>query len=170
MNKTAWIALGWFFMVLWSAAATRIGWGHFVPNAALITVAFLGLRGEPKTVVLVALILGYLSGRAAGAPVGLHALTLGVTGMMTYTISGHLKGDGAAFFALSVGAATIFHDMLLYLLATWIGHGAAFASTTYALLFPSAIMNALVALIAAPLMFRVEKTLQTEKREGLSWS
>jgi hypothetical protein len=148
--------------------AARIDAWHVIPDAAVMTVVFLGLRREPLPLALTALLLGHLVGRQALAPFGLHETALTACAVSVYLASGNLRGGGPVYFAIVSGVACGGYHLLLFLLALASGH-AGFSSWATAALVPSALATGLLALVSYPWMWRLERRLSPEKREGLAW-
>ncbi|MEE8410212.1 MAG: hypothetical protein V3T05_11445 [Myxococcota bacterium] len=169
MRTVAWITLGWLGVTFWTALGARIAPGGVIPDAAIVALVFLGLRREPIPVVVSAIVLGYLVGRQAMAPVGLHETAMVACAIGVYMVSGHLVGSGPLFFAMVAGAAEIGFHILLYGLAYLVGGRAGFVSWATAVLVPSAGATGLLALISYPWMIRLERRLSTERHEGLVW-
>ena len=164
------MVLAWFGVVFWTAVAARAAPAWTFPDASIVVIAFLALRRNAVWLLLVALSVGYLLGRAALAPVGLHETALAVSAFVLYLTSGRLAGGGAFFFALISGAAVIlFHLLLLLLLLLFRGH-VGFSSWSTALLIPSAVATGALALVAYRPMSWLEKKLSPERREGLQWT
>jgi hypothetical protein len=170
VRSVAWITLGWLGTAFWTAVGSRVSLGHVIPDAALITVAFIAVRREPIPVVGSALLLGYLVGRQALAPTGAHEVALVACAIGCYMASGQIAGSGTLFFALLAGAATMaYHAVLFFLLAS--GRGAAgFSGWATAALVPSGLATAVVALLAYRPMLWLDGKLATERREDLGWS
>lgn len=169
MRTTIWITLGWIGVTFWTAIGARIAPGSVIPDAAIVALVFLGLRREPIPVVISAVVLGYLIGRQAMAPVGLHETAMVGCAIGVYMVSGHLVGSGRLFFALVAGAAEIGFHILLYGLAYVVGGRAGFVSLATAVLVPSAIATSLLAWVVYPWMVRLERRLSPERHEGLAW-
>jgi hypothetical protein len=164
----AWIGIGWLFTILWTAIGTRWSVGHVLPDAAVITLVFVAQRREPIAVALIAVGLGYLVGRQALAPVGLHETAAMITAFGVYFFAGNIAGHGGRFFAVTSGGAVMGYHLTLYILAA-AGGQAGFASGWAASLVPSGIATGLVAFASYPVLLVVEGRLSTEAREELSW-
>lgn len=169
MRHLAWIAIGLLGVTFWTALAARLQLGHVVPDVAVITVVFLALRREPIPLALTALALGYLVGRQALAPVGLHETALTICAIAVYMVSGRLAAGGAAFCAAAAAVVTVGYHLLLFVLLTAVRGDAGFSSWSTALLVPAAVVTGLLALISHPFMMLVERKLTPVVREGLSW-
>jgi cell shape-determining protein MreD len=169
IRHLAWAGLGFLGVTFWTAVAARVPVGHIVPDAAVVTVVFLALRRDPIPVVLTALVLGYLVGRQALAPVGLHETALTIVSVAAYMVSGRLAGGGAAFCAVATAVATLAYHVLLFLLIAAAGGEAQFSSWVAAALVPASLATGLLALLSYPLLSLVERKLAPEVREGLSW-
>lgn len=169
MRTAVWIALGWLGVTFWTALSSRLGVGHVMPDAAIVTVVFVALRREPWAVAITALALGYLVGRQAVAPVGLHETALVACAVVVYVTSGHIAGGGPAFFAAASAVAVAGYHVLLFAL-TVAGRGdAGFSSWATAVLVPDALLTALLALFSHPWMAWLDLKLAPEKHEGLAW-
>ena len=170
MRTLAWIGFGWLGVVFWTSAAVRIGPYHIIPDAAVVVVAFLALRREPVPLALVALGLGYLVGRQALGPFGLHESAMVICAIGVYMIAGHLAGSGTFFFGLISGAAVMGYHVTLYVLLYIWRDTAGFAGTPTALLIPSALATGALALVFHHPMLWFEKLLMPAQRNtGLSW-
>lgn len=152
-----------------SALSSRLVLAHIMPDMAVIVIVFLALRREPVPLVMAALALGYIVGRQALAPSGLHETALVVCAVGVYLVAGNIAGSGGLFFALAAGMAVMFYHVVLFLLIYWQRGSAGFASWAAAILLPSAFCTALAALICHPFMMWLEKRLTQDKREGLLW-
>ena len=169
MRTAVWIVLGWMGMTFWTAVAARLAPAHLLPDAAIVVVTFVALRREPIPVAVVALSLGYLAGRQAGAPTGLHEVALVVCAVTVYQISGPLAGEGAVFHALVAGGAATGYHLLTYVLLFLVRGTAGFPGLASALLVPAAMLTALLALISYAPMMWLENRLVPPQREGLAW-
>ncbi len=169
MRHVAWIVIGWLGVTLWTALGARVSPAHLLPDAAVVTVVFVALYREPIPTALTALVLGYLCGRMCIAPLGLHAFALVACAVVTYLASGRLKGSGALFFATTAAAATLGYHLVLFVALQIVGDQAGFSSWATALLVPNALATGLLALVSYPWMVRLERRLNPEAREGLSW-
>ena len=89
--------------------------------------------------------------------------------MGVYLISGNLAASGAAFFAVVAGVAVMGYHVTLYLFAWLVRDSAGFSSWATAALVPSAVATSVLALISYPWMDRLERWLNPERHEGLSW-
>lgn len=76
----AFLALTLLALLLVSTAAALLPLGGYVPNFVLLLVLYLGLSGQGSQAGLVALalLIGYLTDLASGAPRGLHAVSFAV--------------------------------------------------------------------------------------------
>jgi hypothetical protein len=169
VRHVAWALLGWLGVTLWTALGARLSIAHLVPDAAVVTVVFVALHRDPLPTFLTALWLGYLSGRAALAPTGLHELVLVACAILTYVGSGRIKGSGALFFAVAAAVVTGCYHLGLYLLLAAVRHSAGFASWAATALLPAALLTGLLALVSYPWMVRLERRLTPEAHKGLSW-
>jgi len=169
VSVAAWVAIGWLGVTLTTALGARLGVSHVMPDAAVVTIVFLAFRRHPAQVVLVALALGYLSGRQALAPVGLHEVALILCALTVYFGAGNLAGSGARFFALTSGGAVMLYHLLVYLLASSLGGRAHFAGWGTATLLPTGLITALLALVAEAPMAAIERRLSPSEHEELSW-
>lgn len=169
MRTLAWIGLGWFAATFCSAVSTRIPFAHVMPDMAVVVVVFLATRRDPITVVGAAVCLGYLTGRAALAPVGLHELALMVCGIGVYLAAGNLAGSGGVFFTLACGVAVAGYHLAVFGLILWQRGRAGFSSWATASLVPDALVTMVAAVICFPFMQWLEKRLVQDKREGLTW-
>ncbi len=169
MRHVVWIALGFLGVTFWTALGARVQLGHVLPDAAVVTVVFLALRREPIPLALTALVLGYLVGRQALAPVGLHETALTASAVAVYMVSGRLAGGGAGFCAVAAAVAAVGYHVALFVLLTAVRGNAGFSSWATAALVPASVTTGLLALISYPFMMLVERKLTPEVREGLSW-
>jgi cell shape-determining protein MreD len=169
MRHGVWIVLGWLGVTLWTAIGARLDVAHLVPDAAVVTVVFVALFREPIPTFITALALGYLCGRAALAPTGLHELMLVACAILTYVGSGRIKGSGALFFATTSAVVTGSYHLGLFLLLAAVRGTSGFASFAATALVPAALMTGVLALVSYPWMVRLERRLSPAAREGLSW-
>lgn len=169
MRHLVWIALGFLGVTFWTALAARIQLGHVLPDAAVVTVVFLALRREPIPLAFTALVLGYLVGRQALAPVGLHEVALTGCAVAVYMVSGRLAAGGAGFCAFATAVAAVGYHVLLFVLLTAVRGEAGFSSWATALLIPASLTTGLLALISYPFMMVIERKLTPVVHEGLSW-
>ncbi len=168
-STAAWVGLGWLGMTLWSAVGARLAPAHVLPDAGIVVIVFLALRREPIAVAAASLLLGYLAGRQALAPVGLHEVASLTCAIAVYVVAGSLAGSGALFFALTAGGAVGLYHLVIYILSWLFGEGAGFTGWPTAALVPSGFLTALVALASYRFMLAVERRLSAESREELSW-
>lgn len=169
MRSAIWIPLAWIATAVATAAAEHVLPAHLLPDAAIVAITFLALRCEAIPVALVALALGYLNGRQAVAPVGLHETAFVASSIAVFAVSGRIVGSGALFFAAASGGAVAFYHLALFLLSWLFRSNAGFASLSAALLLPNAVATALLALAVHPLMIRLDQRLSPDRREGLQW-
>jgi hypothetical protein len=169
MNVLVYTVLGWLGMAFWTAVGTRVNVGHVLPDAAVVTVVFVALHREPIPVTITALLLGYLAGRQALAPIGLHETALVACALVVYMTAGNLAGGGTRFFVLACGGTVMLYHVILYVVARTLGGGAGFASWATASLVPAALTTAVLAWVMRPLLAAVERRLSAEDREELSW-
>lgn len=169
MRNIAWVAVGWVGLVFWSAVCSRLRLSHLVPDAAVVTVVFLALRREPLLVTLTALALGYLAGRQAVAPIGLHEAALVATAIGVYLASGALTGSGPLFFAAVSGGAAMGYHLVLYLLLLAFRGTAGFPTWWTATLVPSGLATGLLAVMSYAGLAALERRLAYDRHEALSW-
>ncbi len=169
MRTALWILLAWLGVTFWTGLAARLSPGHVFPDAAIIAVCFVALHHKPIPAVTTALVLGYLIGRQAAAPVGLHETALVSCAIVVYLTSGKLAGSGAFFFAPACGAALIGYHLLLFAALLLGGGQAGFASWATAVLLPNAGATGLLALISYRPMLWLESRLAEKPRAGLQW-
>lgn len=169
MRVAAWIVLGWLAMTLQTAMAVHLAPGYVMPDPVVVVVVFLALRREPVSVALMALALGYLVGRQALAPTGLHEVAMVVTAVGVYIIAGHLAGNGTLFFAMICGVAVMSYHLLVYALLLVVRGHAGFATWATALLVPQALLTSVLALVSHRPMAALEARLSPRQHEGLTW-
>lgn len=169
MKTAVWIAMGVIGVTFWSSVAACCSWGHVMPDAAVMTVAFLSMRRDPLPLVVSAVALGYIVGRQALAPVGLHETALAVCAIGVQLVAGHLAGSGALFFAAVAGASVAAYHGVLAILLSLGGSEIGFSSWATALSIPSGAVTLLLALVSYPVMIRVEQLVSPARTEGLSW-
>jgi len=169
MSVVVYVVLGWLCVTFWTAVGTRLCFAHILPDAAVITVVFVATRREPIPVTITALALGYLAGRQALAPVGLHEAALVACALGVYMTAGNLAGSGTLFFALATGGTVMLYHLVLYIVARAVGGTAGFSGWATASLIPSALATAALALLMSPILAVVERRLSAEDREELSW-
>lgn len=169
MRTLLWIVLGWIGVTVVTAFEARLQLGA-LPDPAVIVMCFLALRRTPIQVGVVAIALGYLTGRAALAPVGLHASALVFCALAVYAVTGQLVARGAAFYGLVCAATNMLYHLSLYFLV-WIGGGIpAFSGWAAALLVPSSMLTGMVAGLVYPLFDWLDQRLSPQERTGvLSW-
>lgn len=169
MRNVAWILLTWFFLNLVTSIATKIPLAYVMPEVVVVVAVFLAFERQAWTLVVCCLVLGYLVGRSALAPVGLHGLSLSITALGVQTLVGSISGGGRSFFAGCVTVATaIYHATVFSLLLVVRGH-AVFPTWSTALLLPSALLTGALALVAYPSMLAFERRISTDQRESLSF-
>lgn len=169
MRFVIWLLCGWLCLVLMTALQTRCDIAHVAADPILILLVFFAMRWSPTTFVPMALALGYCTGRAALAPLGLHELALGIVSVGVCIINGHVAGSGARYFAAAVALAQLAYAVLVCGLLLWQGHRLGFSSWTTALLFPNALLSAALAwLVYRPLM-ALEAHLSPSIPRGLDW-
>ena len=169
MKFWVYVAVGWLAMAMWTAIGSRLGMGHVLPDAAVVTVVFVAIRREPIPVTLCALALGYLAGRQALAPVGLHETALVACALVVYMTAGSVAASGVAFFALASGGTVMLYHLLLFILTRVFGGAAGFAGWATAMLVPDAVATAALALVSHPVLAAIERRISADQREELSW-
>lgn len=169
MTVFVWVAYGWAWVTVLTAFGARFQCAHVLPDAVAATVVFLAFRRTPVQVCLTTLMLGYLLGRQAVAPVGLHETALVVTGLFIYLAAGNLAGSGVLFFALASGGAAMLYPLLTKLVAWLFGNEIHFTGWATASLLPMGLATAVFALATHWFMARVDKRLEPAQREELSW-
>ena len=140
-----------------------------MPDMTVIVVCFLALRRDPVSLTVVATFLGYLAGRQALAPSGLHETALIFTALGVYFAAGSLAGGGGLFFAFASGVAVMCYHALLFVLIYWQRGMAGFASWATAMLVPDGLATCFVALLCYLPMCWLDRRLTQDKREGLAW-
>lgn len=169
MRTVVWVLVAWIGVSFWTGLAARLSPGYVCPDAAIVALCFVALHHKPIPTVSTALVLGYLVGRHAAAPLGLHETALICCAMAIYLTSGKLAGSGAFFFASACGATLIAFHLLLYLLLM-LGRGqAGFSSWGTAIILPNAVVTALLGLASYRPMLWLESRLSEKPREGLQW-
>jgi hypothetical protein len=169
MRTLIWILVGWLSVAFWTAVGSRFALGHVIPDMAVITIVFLALRREPIVLAVSAICLGYLVGRQAVAPVGLHESSLVACAVAVYLVAGHLAGSGGFFFAMVSGAAAMLHHAILFLLVYWMRGSAGFSSWATAILLPSGFATFVVSWASYPFMQWLERRFTQDRSEELSW-
>ncbi|MEO0814333.1 MAG: hypothetical protein AAFY60_15835 [Myxococcota bacterium] len=170
MRNAVWVGLAWFGTVVCTAFASELSVAHVLPEIVVIVAVFLAFEREGPALVASCLAMGYLVGRAAGAPLGLHELALASTALGLQLVIGSITtGGGRGFFTLSVGVATMAYHAIAFLLLLFFRGTASFPTWTSAILFPSAVLTAAIALLAHPLMEKIERRLSPQQRESLSF-
>jgi len=165
----AWIGVAWFGVIVLSALGQTLPNGYVLPEFVVLVAAFLAFVREPIPLVASCLAMGYLAGRHALAPVGLHELALAGTALSIHLMVGSIAGGGRLFFAGVVGVATmIYHLTLAGLLFTFRGP-VAFSSWPSALLFPAAGLTAFLAIVLQPSFMALENRLAPQQRQSLSF-
>ncbi len=170
MRFLSWLVVGWLGMVLFSALSSRLFGYGLQPSWVVVVLTFLALRREMTSVALTASILGYLVGRLAGAPVGIHEAALAICGLSVFVGSGSIAGRGTLFFAGLCGWATAVYHITLYVLLLWGQGRAGFSSLPSSLLIFDAAFTALVALFVYHPMVWLDVKLTPKVHEGLAWS
>lgn len=169
MRIAIWIAIGWFGVTLDTALALRLGPAYIFPDAAVVVLVFLSLHRQPIPMAIAAAAFGYLVGRQAGAPVGLHESAMVITAIGVYVVAGHLAGSGALFFGMITAAATVgYHAALFVLLYVFRGE-VGFSSWATTILLLNGLATGTMALIFHRPMQWIERKMAVETYEGLQW-
>jgi hypothetical protein len=169
VRTAVFVGIGWLGTALFTAIGSRLSIGHVLPDAAVVILVFVALRREPLPVTMTALALGYFVGRQAMAPIGLHEAVLVGCGLTIYLTAGSLAGSGAGFFALASGGTVMLYHAALYVV-TRAGAGVVgFSGWATAALVPSGAATAALALIAHSLLSAIDRRLNADRREELSW-
>lgn len=169
MRNAVWVVVAWFAITLTTAIGAEWRLGYVMPEIAVVVAIFLAFEREAVPLVAVCLILGYLIGRQALAPVGLHELSLAATALGFQIVMGNIAGGGRAFFASCVAAATMAYQGVVFALLFTFRGNAAFPSWTATALIPAALLTGALALVLHPLMVRLDRRLSPEQRESLSF-
>lgn len=169
MRQLAWVGIGWFGLIVWTALGSRYLSSHLIPDASIVVMIFLALRRDPISIAWHAIALGYLVGRQALAPFGLHESMLLVVSIGAYVASGQLAGGGALFFAFIAGIAGATYHLLLFLVLIIVRGSAGFPTWASGLLLPNALATSVLALLCYPGMVKLEHRLEPERHESLSW-
>ena len=171
MKTVLWVILGFVGTTVVTALGARLSVGQVLPDCAVIVVTFLATRREPAAFASAAAALGYLVGRQALAPTGLHETALVLCAVGVYAVVGQLMISGPWFFAWACGLAVMGYHLTLYLLAYWIMGQAHFASWATALLVPSALATFALARLLHPAMQWLDRRLlQPRRGKELGWS
>lgn len=139
-------------------------WRLPTPEIGLLVVLYLGLggRGTAPAHVGVALIIGYLADLSAGAPKGLHALTLAVAMVVARAASSRLDVATPWHTLVIAGVAAVAHALVLLALSSTLYDGDTLASLR---LIPA---MALATAIVAPFVFgwlrKLDRRLQPDPR------
>ena len=169
MKHAVWIILGCLGLSAMGALSSRFGLYHLVPDFALIVTVFLGLRREPVPMTLAVVALGYVTGAAAMAPVGLHEMGLLFVALWVYRGSGSFGGSGSFFFGLLCGGMLCVYHLFLYGMLSLVRGDVGFSSWATALLIPSAGVTAVVAVLCYRPMVWLESRVAPTRQVGLSW-
>lgn len=169
MRTVFWVLLGWIGVTFWTGLGSVWAPANIIPDAAIVTVVFLGMRLEPIPLCLGALALGYIVGRQVVGPVGLHEFALGICAIWTYRMSGSFSGGGAKFFGVATAVVAAGYHGVLFILITVVQAEAVFSSWASATIIPGAVATGcLGALLYYPMLY-VDQFLEPKSRKGLSW-
>lgn len=169
MRTAVWVAIGWFGVTLDTALALRLGPAHVFPDAAVVVLVFLGLYREPIPVAIAAVAFGYLVGRQACAPVGLHESAMVITAIGVYVVAGNVAGSGALFFGtITMGATVGYHVTLFSLLYVFRGDAGFSSWATTILVFDAAATGTVALILHRPMQW-LERKMAVSSREGLQW-
>ncbi|MDP7040863.1 MAG: hypothetical protein QGI45_17035 [Myxococcota bacterium] len=170
MYAIGWIILGWIGYLCCNAFHTRIGFEYVIPDFAIIIVAFIALRRNMLALVWVTFCLGYIAGRQALAPTGLHESAMTLAGLSIYFALGHLTLDNRFFFAFLSGVAVITYHLFLFSISWSFAEYTHFSSWATAMLFPAGLATAGFALLGYPFLRWIDYRISSEAQEVfLSW-
>lgn len=170
MLALSFVATALLYLTLVSAVGARFAPGYVLPDPAVVVVVFLALRREPVVVAGTALAIGYLAGRQAAAPLGLHETVLLSIAVLAYVASGRLAASGALYFAAVCGLMTVLSQLLTALLLWWGLGRVGFSSGATALLIPQAAATCLFALLTHRSLRWLDRRYGDEPHKGLPWS
>ena len=170
MYALGWIILGWIGYLSCNAFYTRIGFEYVIPDFAVIIVAFIAMRRNMLALVLVTFCLGYLAGRQALAPTGLHESAMTLAGLSLYFALGHLTVDNRFFFALLSGVTVMTYHVFLFSISSFFAEHTHFSSWATAILFPTGLTTAIFALLGYSFLCWFDCRIRTDAQEVfLSW-
>ncbi len=170
MRSFSFLAVAFFLLAVVTAASSRMAPGYVAPEPAVIVVVFVALRREPIMVAVISLSVGYMLGRQAAAPLGLHETTMVASGVAAYIASGRLAAGGALFFAVLCGFMTMASQLLAALLLQWgMGH-VGFSSQATMLLLPQALLTSVLALVLYRSLDWLDARFSNDTHEELPWS
>tara|TARA_Y100001934_G_C12261273_1_gene730124 strand:- start:20 stop:535 length:516 start_codon:yes stop_codon:yes gene_type:complete len=170
MYSLSWIVLGWLSYLSFNAFFTRFGFEYIIPDCMVIVIAFVATRRNLLALVYVTCCLGYIVGRQALGPTGLHETALTLSGLSVYFALGHLTVDNRFIFGLLSGVTVMGYHSFLFSLTWLFGAEAYFSSWATAILFPTGLLTAAIALLAYPLLEWFEGLVSVDKQEVfLSW-
>ena len=169
ISVTVWWVVGCLGMAVWTAVAAKLGWGHLVPDAALVTAVFAAVHAPLMQATVLAIVLGFSEGQLAGAPIGMHEAGLLVSVVTTYLAAGQLVGEGAIFFASAVAGASLVYHSMLSVLGYLGGRDVFFSHWATALVVPAAFASGVLALVMYRPLRWVDHRLNPRRRTELSW-
>ncbi len=169
MRNVVWIVVAWLATVVTTAVAAGLDISHLLPEIVVVVATYLALEREGPALVACCVAMGYLVGRAALAPLGLHELSLAATALGIHLVVGSITTGGRGFFTVTVAVATMSYHALTFLLLLGFRGSASFASWTTAILVPNALLTAAVALVAYPWLEALERRVSAQQRETLSF-
>lgn len=139
-------------------------WRLPTPEIGLLVVLYLGLggRGSASAHVGVALVIGYLADLSAGAPKGLHALTLALAMVIARAASSRLDVATPWHTLVIAAAAATAHSLVQLALSSTLYDGETLASLR--LVLPTALATALVAPLVFSLLRKLDRRLQPDPR------
>ena len=169
MRTGFWVILGWMGITFWTGLGSAWSPAHIIPDAAIVTVVFLGMRLNPVPLCIGAVCLGYIVSRQVVGPVGLHEFALGLCAVWAYQMSGSFSGGGAAFFGVVTTLISALHHGVLFLMVWLVQGEVVFSSWATATLIPGAVATGFLgAILYHPMLF-IDQFLEPKGHGGLSW-
>ena len=169
MRVVVWIGIATLATALVTGLAAGVGLESHVPDLVIVVLAFLALRASPLEYGVFAWVAGYIVGRQAAAPVGVHEFSLMATAVAMHVVVGNITGRSRAFFAMACALALVAYHGMVYVLLLGVRGTAGFASFADALLVHNALLTGAAGALLERWLARVDTRLVDAKREELSW-
>jgi rod shape-determining protein MreD len=155
----------WMALIVTASVQALVPWHLPTPEVMLLFVLYLGLGargGSASSQIAIALVLGYLADLFAGAPKGLHALTLAIAMLLARGASSRILITATWHTVAIAFGAGLAHSVLLLALSTQLWNEGALSAMR---IVP---VTALATAVLAPFVFsflrRLDQRLQPDPR------
>ena len=168
MKFITWFLAGTIGQTMCNVLANMIPW-NLVPDFCVMVLVFLSAKRDISHLVFLGLFFGYINGRMALAPPGLHEVAFIITTLVVYRLGGQFFVEGRWFFGVQVALSLMLYHASLFILSYAVRGFVGVGSFAAISLVPAGLVNGISAVILYSLFIRIEKVFKQTKQSGLTW-